>query len=85
MINLAKHPEKVPSSQQSQGVVVPILAKVDQGFKQLKFNYDVYDNIDENEKGEGGCLSIGEYPESFNLLGVVLTQTIMTRMMMTHY
>ena len=63
-INLAEHPEKVSSSKQSQGMIVPILAKVDQGFKQLQFDDNRQNNIDDNENREKRNSDIGEHPES---------------------
>ena len=36
MIHLAQHPKQVSPSEQSQGVIVPALAKVNQRFKQLE-------------------------------------------------
>ena len=50
--NLAKHSEKISSSKQSQGVVIPILTKVDQGFKQLKFDDDRHNDNDDNWNGK---------------------------------
>ena len=36
MTHLAQHPKQVSPSEQSQGVIVPALAKVNQRFKQLE-------------------------------------------------
>ena len=45
-MNLAQHPKKVSTCQQSQRVIVPILTKVDQSFKQLEVDDDGYHEKD---------------------------------------